>query len=152
MIRYDTGDLVTQRGKQCECGAIAPSVEFRGRLQQCLDLTDIVPGFMKKRYVGSADIQDLLEDIPEVPSLFYPRFNLGRIYRDDGRVAICLETEVAHLTDTAMEEKLKKRILTALQSLYPEWNALIEQGKMSWNVKLCNRGDMESFIRLTPPS
>ena len=152
VIRYDTGDLVTQKGKQCECGAIAPSVEFRGRLQHCLDLTDVVPANVGKRRVASADVQDLLEDIPEVPSLFYPRFELKRIKRKDRSVAIRLEAEVSQLTGASMEERLKRRILVALQSRYPEWNPLLRRGKLSWDVKLSNRGEMESFLRLTPPS
>jgi phenylacetate-coenzyme A ligase PaaK-like adenylate-forming protein len=151
-IRYDTGDVVMNCGVRCECGAVARTVEFRGRREHCLDLGDVVPASASRRFVASADIQNLLEEIPEVPSLLYPRFELKRVNRPDGATVVQMRAEAHHLTGPDMVEALRQRTLTALRSLYPEWDTPIRQGRLAWDIQWSHRGEMESFFRLYPPS
>ncbi len=151
-IRYNSGDVVRNCGAQCDCGAIAPTVEFRGRREHCLDLTDVIPASAGHRFVASADIHNLLEDIPEVPSLLYPRFDLKRVNGKKGSVVVQLNVEASHLTDPAMAERLTQQVTTALQAQYPEWDSLIRRGRLAWDIRWHHRGEMESFFRLYPPS
>jgi len=151
-IRYNTGDVVMNCGKLCACGAVAASVEFRGRREHCLDLTDVIPASAGNRYVGSTEIHNLLEDFPEVPSLLYPRFEMKRLQGTDGGVVLQLNAEANHLTGPAMVDGLRQRMVDALRSRYPAWEPLVQQGRLSWDIRWSHRGEMESYFRLYPPS
>jgi phenylacetate-CoA ligase len=151
-IRYDSGDVVMNHGVACACGAIARTVEFRGRREHCLDLGDLVPASAGRRHVASADIQNVLEDIPEVPSLLYPRFDLKRQEGKSGSVVVQLNAEANYVTDTSMAARLTRLVLARLRAQYTEWDPLIERGQLAWDVRWHHRGEMESFFRLYPPS
>lgn len=151
LLRYNTDDVVTNWGNHCDCGAIAPTVEFRGRRIHCLDLGDVVPSGCRNQYVACADIHNLLEDLPEVPSLFYPRFLVERL-PGNGTTVIKLTAEAQHITGASMARQLTRRLLAGLQARYSAWDSLIKARKLAWEVEWRNRGEMETFFRLTPPS
>jgi phenylacetate-coenzyme A ligase PaaK-like adenylate-forming protein len=147
LIRYNTGDLVTHKGRQCDCGFVGSTIEFRGRFVHCVDLTDIVPRNSTRRYLASADIHDLLEDMPEVHSLIYPKFEVSRVNRSDGSAVLQITAEVNHIVDSDMETDLRERIRSSLNARYPDWKELFSQNRLAWDIRLVNRGDMSSFVK-----
>ena len=148
-IRYDTGDLVAFVGRTCECGHVGTSMEYRGRVNHCLDLADILPDNAERRFLASSDIHDVLEDMQEVPSLLYPRFEVRRL-ENEGAVKLQLTTEVYQIAGPDMLFDLKRRITSRVLARYPALDLLLEQKKLLWETRVCNRGEIESYFRLYP--
>jgi phenylacetate-CoA ligase len=150
-VRYDTGDLVTYVGRICGCGHAGTTIEYLGRSGHCLDLGDILPAGCRQRFLASCDIHDVLEDIPEIPSLLYPRFSVDRL-EDENRPGLRLTTEVYQLAGPDMLESLQRRIRSALLARYPELERLVQQERLRWETHICNRGEIDHYVRLYPDS
>lgn len=148
-LRYDTGDLVRYNGRLCECGAVGTTIEFVGRSNHCLDLSDILPAGAGMRFLASAEIHDILEDIPEVPSLLYPRFRVERADQE-GVTTLTLTAEVHQKTSGAMVARVKEQLLGSILSRFGPLNDLTHSGKLAWEIDLCNRGEMQSYYHLYP--
>jgi phenylacetate-CoA ligase len=148
-IRYDTSDLVALVGRTCECGHVGTSIEYRGRVDHCLDLADIVPN--GRRFLASSDVHDVLEDMTEIPSILYPRFELRR-FDEQGRTTVQLTTEIYQIASPEMLARVRQRILSGILARYPALAALTEQHRLAWDIRVRNRGEMESYFRLYPDS
>jgi phenylacetate-CoA ligase len=149
-IRYDTGDLVAFAGRTCHCGHVGTSIEYRGRVNHCVDLAGVVPN-ATRRFLASSDIHDVLEDMPQVPSLLYPRFEMSRL-EQDGSIKLQLTTEVYQIAGPDMLANFKKRLLSKILDRYPALDLLLEQKRLSWETRVCNRGEIGSYFRLYPDS
>jgi hypothetical protein len=47
---------------------------------------------------------------------------------------------------------LKKRIQSEILGRYPVLDLLVQEGKVRWETRICNRGEMETYVRLYPDS
>lgn len=148
-LRYNTGDLVRYTGRLCDCGAVGTTIEFVGRSNHCLDLSDIVPNDAGMRFLSSAEIQDVLEDMPEVPSLLYPRFQVERVDLD-GVPTLNLTAEIHQKTSAPMVARVKEQLLEGVLSRFPALRNLTGSGKLAWEIDLRNRGEMQSYYHLYP--
>jgi phenylacetate-coenzyme A ligase PaaK-like adenylate-forming protein len=66
LIRYVTGDLASLRTGSCECGFVGDSISLRGRVEYCVNLSDVLSNAQPRRWLSAIDIQEILEDIPEL--------------------------------------------------------------------------------------
>lgn len=148
-IRYDTGDLVALAGRACQCGHVGTSIEYRGRANHCVDLAGVVPDG-SRQFLASTDIYDILEDMPQVPSLLYPRFEV--CLKQENPFKLQLTTEIYQSAGPDMVAEFKKRLLSKILERYPALDLLLKQKKLSWVTRVCNRGEIASYFRLYPNS
>lgn len=151
MIRYWTGDLFTFIEDNCDCGFSGPSGIFRGRAMHCIDLGDNLSSQLSKKTICSADILEVLEQFPEVPTVFRdPKFKVSRIDCEDSSILIKLDLEVWHITDANKRVVLKEKIKREIMNQYREWKDYFESGMIRIDVELHNRGDLRDYVALYP--
>jgi len=93
LLRYWTGDVFTVREGECPCGFAGTSGFFRGRLSECIDVSDVIPAGFGPRLVGPADVLEVLHRFPQLPQFHkHPRFVLS-LNRQPDRTRIALEVE-----------------------------------------------------------
>lgn len=112
MIRYWTGDLFTAQYSPCSCCFSGVSGIFRGRESECIYLTEIFPGDIHPRLLGSADVLEVLESIPQLPHFHKnPKFRLSLCRGQAPRIMLVVE---AYPMSTAMQEDIIRQIRSGL--------------------------------------
>ena len=141
-LRYILGDMVRYHGYECECGNTGFSIEFRGRLNHCLDISHLFNDSNTRRYLGTAEIEDALSLFHEVPSAFYPRF---RISEDKTKVDV--DVEITWRVNSTWETELKKRIKNHIRK-----NLEVLYGEIPFplSINLYDKGQLKNYCRLYP--
>lgn len=109
MVRYWTGDVFTvHRGE--DDGRIAGT--FRGREHECIELNDLVSEGARPRFLGSADVLEVLQRIPQLPQFHKsPKFFLATEHGADAPIVLYVET---YPQSESRSAKLRKEIGQAL--------------------------------------
>lgn len=141
-VRYVLGDIVSCHGGTCDCGNSGSSIEYRGRLGQCLNISHLFKDNRIRKYLGTAEVEDVLSLIPEVPSDFYPRFRISVNEIDVG-----LDVEVIWRINPKWEDELASRIEQGLRNKLE-----LLHGDVSFpiTVRLHDKGQLKDYCRLYP--
>jgi phenylacetate-coenzyme A ligase PaaK-like adenylate-forming protein len=93
LVRYWTGDVFTRHAPPPEAGAVPASGTFRGRAHECIAAGDVVRGGMRPRLLGSADVLEVLQAVPELPQFHKnPKFQLSLARDAESPIVLVVET------------------------------------------------------------
>lgn len=164
LIRYWTGDIVTLTDEKCPCGYRGVSLEkFIGRIEYCIDLSDMLPPTFHKRFFAPTDVLDVLDTIPETTfhpdmdvafirelqgPLYTPRFFMKRTDYNK-KTEIGIVAELREGTGVKEKQKIAEKMKSYLHNTYNEWSDLLGSDKLRLGVKFVEPGGLgEEYFKV----
>jgi len=149
-VRYSNGDMVRRLPDTCECGFVGQSIEFLGRADQCLNLSDILPAHYKRKYIASYDLINIFHEFDEIPYHYYPKFKVLRNDTQGSFTLISIFLEVFPETSQEKREKINIEIIAKIKNIYTEWKEIFSCNRLKIELKLLDYGQLDDYFIVTP--